>query len=323
MPGMTDQTDKNQLDDEAIDWVVRLHSGDAAERDHAAFARWRAQSARHEAAAREAEDTWEDIGQTTTARIFTPDIETGRPTRVSRRAVLAAVAASVGGLTLASGVAGPTSGLLADYRTRRGERRREMLSDGSTLWLNTNTAVSLDFSSTERRLTLHAGEALFEVRKDAERPFIVVAGGGEAQALGTEYAVRATGAEASVTVVEGVVGVRCRTGDEVRRLTAGERTRYANGRFAADVESVDGDAATAWQRGKLIFNQRPLHEVVAELQRHRYGRLIVTDPALAATPVTGVFDLDDDAATFRLLGQALPLDIVRLPFVALLRRPPS
>lgn len=318
---MTDQTDRDQLDDEAIDWVVRLHSGAATDGDHAAFARWRAQSAGHEAAAREAEDTWKDIGQTATAKAFGPDIDVGRRARVSRRVVLAAAAAaSIGGLTLMSGVAGPTTGLLADYRTRRGERRREVLPDRSTVWLNTETALSLDFSPTERRLTLHAGEALFAVRNDDGRPFIVTAGRGDARALGTVYAMRVSGSETTVTVVEGVVGVRSGIGDEVR-LNAGQRTRYASGRFVAGVETIDGDAATAWPRGKLIFNQRPLGEVVAELQRHRYARLIVTDAALAATPITGVVDLDDDAATFGMLDQALPLEIVRLPFVTLLRRP--
>lgn len=308
-------------DDTAIDWLVLLHSGTATPDDHRAFAHWRRQSDAHEAAAREAEALWDEIGQTATALAFVPETNMRRALPLSRRTLLAGtVAASVGGVTMLSGTLRPSAGLLADYRTRRGERRQVALPDGSIAWLNTQTALSVDFSASARRFTLYAGEALFEVRKHAARPFIVAAGGGEARALGTSYAVRYADAGVEVDVIEGVAGVRAMPGAALRKLTAGQRTRYADGRFASGVEAVNGRAATAWQRGKLIFNNRPLGEVVAELQRHRYERIVIADAALAAMPVTGVFDLDDDDATFAMLSQTLPVRIRRLPLLTLLHR---
>lgn len=320
MPGAPDHHNQAKLDDEAIDWLVLLQSGEATESDRADFARWRQQSAAHEAAAHEAEEMWDELGQTQTARTFAPE-DGGAPADrpkaspiLSRRLFLGgAVAASVGGLAFLSGVMGPASGLLADYRTRRGQRQLVALPDGSTAWLNTETALSIDFSGKERRLTLHAGEALFEVKRDAARPFIVSAGDGEAQALGTVYAVRAADAGWQVDVAEGTVGVRASIGAEQRRITAGQRLSYSGGRFLAETEEINAAGMGSWQRGKMIFNRRPLGQVVAELQRHRYGRIVITDDKLASLPVTGVFDLDNDQATYEMLGRSLPLEIRRYP----------
>ena len=305
-------------DETAIDWLVLLHSGNATDSDRAGFLLWRSQSPPHEAAAREAENLWTEIGQTPTARAFTADVP--RQRLFSRRLVLGgAVSASIAGLTLLSGAAGPVAGVLADYRTRRGERRRFILPDQSVAWLNTESALSVDFSGQERRLKLHAGEALFEVKKDAARPFIVTAGGGEAQALGTIYAVRLIGSECQVDVEEGVVGVRAALEGEQQKLHTGQRLRYADGRFVAEAEGVNPAGIGAWRRGRLIFNQRPLGDVVADLQRYRYGRIVITNDRLAAMPVSGVFDLDDDIATFEMLSRSLPLEVVHWPLLTLLK----
>src|SRR5690606_22582752 len=63
------------------------------------------------------------------------------------------------------------------YATAVGERRTVTLEDGSVLVLNTNTAVEVRFRGNARRLALVRGEAQFDVRPDAQRPFTVTADG--------------------------------------------------------------------------------------------------------------------------------------------------
>ncbi|WZB75485.1 FecR domain-containing protein [Achromobacter insuavis] len=70
--------------------------------------------------------------------------------------------------------------LLADYRTGIGERRRIVLADGSALELGSDTALSVHFDSRQRQLTLHRGQAYFQVAADAARRFSVRAGQGSA-----------------------------------------------------------------------------------------------------------------------------------------------
>jgi transmembrane sensor len=306
------------LSDEAIAWIVRLGSGTATDADRAAFAAWRARSPAHAEAAAEAAAIMEDIGQTRTADDYR---EVGaairhRPQRISRRRVLAggAAAAAVVGLS-ASGRLGPPSALWSDYATGIGGRKRVELPDGSVAWLNTASALSVDYSALERRLTLHAGEALFQVAKDKARPFIVKSGAGEARALGTIYAVRRHTAIDEVVVTEGTVEVRA--GSKAVRLIAGQRVAYGDGILGA-VDAVDAAAATAWSRGKLIFNHRPLGEVADELARYQYGSVIVRGENLRRLEVTGVFDLDDPAALLRAVAGTVKVPVLRLPLLTII-----
>ncbi len=310
------------LSDEAIDWIVLLGSGSATDHDRAAFEEWRSRSPAHADAAEEAASVLDDIARTRTAGEYR---ETGAairgsspppaPHRVSRRAVMAGGAAAVGiGLT-ATGTFGPPSGLWSDYATGVGGRKRIALEDGSVAWLNTASALSVDYSEAERRLTLHAGEAFFEVAKSAARPFIVASQGGEARAVGTAYTVRQRGALNDVVVTEGIVDVR--SGSETVRLTAGQQVAYGDG-IVGGQQSAEGDVATAWTRGKLIFNHRPLGEVATELERYQHGKVIVRGERLKRLEVTGVFELDDTTTLLRTISGTLNVPVTRLPLLTII-----
>ena len=77
-----------------------------------------------------------------------------------------------------------------DTPRRTADRR---LADGSVLYLNTDTAVTIRYSRTERLVVLKSGQAGFEVAHDPNRPFRVFAGPAEAVAHGTEFDVRLGG----------------------------------------------------------------------------------------------------------------------------------
>src|SRR5690606_7984015 len=64
----------------------------------------------------------------------------------------------------------------ASYVTAVGEQSTIELEDGSTITLNTNTAISVLYSTTERQINLERGEALFTVESDRTRPFRVYVG---------------------------------------------------------------------------------------------------------------------------------------------------
>lgn len=321
------------LDEEALDWLVRVGFGTARPDE---FAAWRARSPAHEQAARSAEALWRDIGHTATAAEFSrreavrsrpQSLPAGgmrrgpdrRPGRLGRRAAMTgAMAASAAALVAASGLFGPLAGLTADHATRPGERREVSLPDGSVVVLNTSTALSVRFTAAERRIVLTTGEAFFAVAKDPDRPFVVAARGGETRAIGTAFAVRTDGDEVRVTVSEGIVEVTAAAGGPVR-LLAGQGAGYGGAVGKPVPQRVNEAVATAWRRGKLIFNQRPLVEVAAEISRYRSGRVVVANPELERLPVTGVFELDDQDAMLRAIEQALPVRVLQLPLLTVLR----
>ncbi|MDN6855302.1 FecR family protein [Pseudomonas sp. CAN2814] len=304
------------LADEAIERLVQLHSGsvDAAERMD--FLRWRGQSAEHERAAREAEALWGALPETRSAQRYR------QRARRPRRLLALAAAACVAAVALTIALPEPLAGLYADYATRTGERRMLELADGSRVWLNSDSALSVDFSPQQRRLRLHGGEALFEVAKDPARPFIVEARGGEVRAVGTRFDVDSRGPQVRVDVTEGVVQVNS-AGSAPVRLSAGERLSYRDSTAPEPAQPLDLSSASAWQRGKLIFNQRPLGEVLDELERYVPGRIVLTDSALRQHKVSGVFDLQDPGALLKTLERLQPVTVTHLPWLVLIRPSPK
>ena len=302
------------LSDAAIEWLVSLNSGRATAEDRAAFAAWRRTSDEHELAAREAETIWHGLG------IAGDQVRHAeRKTKLTRRALLGA------GMTLAGGVALERSGaigphLLADHVTGIGEQRSISLADGSSVFLSADTALSVDFSPEERRLRLFRGEAIFTVARDAARPFVVGTRDGRTRAIGTIFDIDIRPIEVVVTVLEGKVDIATEAeplGTVIAE--ADQRVRYrAAGRPTAP-ETVDSDIETAWRRGKLIFNRRPLGDVVAELERHRSGRIVIASDGLRTLEMTGVFDLAEPEAVLRTIEATLPVRITRLPLVTIIR----
>ncbi|WP_205300690.1 FecR domain-containing protein [Pantoea sp. Ap-967] len=274
----------SDLSDDALDWQVLLHSGHATAADQARYQRWCQLSPAHAEAALEAQALWQDIGQAPTAQAFQ-----AQPIR-RRRHWAAGIAAAV--VLLVAGVGGWQRApvWLADYYTGLGERRSITLADGSRVLLNSASALDVRYNASERRVALQAGEALFETAADP-RPFVVETAGEAVQGSHATFSVRRDG---QVVLAKGEAKV-------------GERELAV---------APDASAQTAWQRGKLIFNGKPLGQVLAELERYQQGRILLSDQKLAALEVSGVFDLDEPQALLRTLEQRYGLKVTYLPWLA-------
>ncbi len=202
----------------------------------------------------------------------------------------AGVAASV--VLLVAAVAGWQQApmLLADYHTAVGERQVITLTDGTRVTLNSASALSVAFSEHERRVVLDAGEALFETADDS-RPFVVETAGAQVQGNAATFSVQRDG---HVVLARG----EAKVGEHELAVAA------------------DAGTQMAWQRGKLIFNGKPLGQVLTELERYRHGRIVLSDSKLAAMEVSGVFDLDEPEALLRTLEQRYGLKVTYLPWLA-------
>jgi ferric-dicitrate binding protein FerR (iron transport regulator) len=275
----------SDLSDDALDWQVLLHSGQASATDRVRYRRWCQLSPAHAEAAHEAETLWQDLGHTQAAQAFE-----AAPAPRSKRHWATGIAASL--VLLVAGYSSwqQVPVWLADYHTGMGERQSVTLADGSRVLLNSASALNVAFSANERRVTLQAGEALFETTDDP-RPFVVETAGEAVQGSAATFSVRRDG---HVVLAKGAA----RLGD--RNLAI----------------AVDASAQTAWQRGKLIFNGKPLGQVLAELERYQHGRILLSDPTLSALEVSGVFDLDAPQALLRTLEQRYGLKVTYLPWLA-------
>jgi transmembrane sensor len=171
--------------------------------------------------------------------------------------------------------------------------------------LNTASEATVRFDKARREIELAAGEGLFQVAKDAIRPFIVRAGFVSVRAVGTVFAVRTAGQRVDVTVTEGVVELVDNStsgGGVIRRVSANERATVLE-TSQVQVQSMphaEAERRLAWRDGMVDFAGEPLMTAVEEINRHNHRQIVVDDPTLAARPVVGLFratDPDNFAAT--------------------------
>jgi transmembrane sensor len=300
----------DQIIEQAADWVTRLQGGSLHPRDREQLAAWLDDSAEHR---RVFERMAGVLERTEVLQSLSP--ETGRAASVTElrpvrtaatrwyvpTGAIAAAAALVGLLFLFAG-----SSLNID--TAIGERRTVPLEDGSVMHLNVLSSVTVRFSNGERRVEIENGEALFEIARDAARPFVVTTDGLTVTVLGTTFNVTAYDAAASVTVVEGKVAVQ--TTDALNpqsvELTANDQF-VMDANNAGRVGQVASAEVTAWREGWLYLSERPLQELVDRLNRQYHGSIEIADPALAAMKVNVVLRLDGREATLKRLQQLLPL----------------
>jgi transmembrane sensor len=300
----------------AAEWIVRRDGGPLSAEDEAAFQLWLADPAHREATSR-LEGVWGILDEQPATKTELPPqfAPRGRirwrrsgeaPRPRWRRLAASAVAASLA-LALIGGAQDWPTRLRADYVTDVGERRTAHLSDGSTVELDSRSAIALHFSNGRREIELLAGTALFTVAPERQRPFVVTANGGSVTALGTAFMVRQSAAGADVTVT--LHRVRVETAERAITVGEGQTANYASdtlqGPFPAD------RAATAWTRGRLVVADRPLAEVIEEIGRYRRGYITVSGPA-AALRVSGVYDLDQPLAAIDNIEKSLGLTSFRL-----------
>lgn len=200
--------------------------------------------------------------------------------------------------------------LLADHRTAPGERLTITLDDGSRITLNTDSAIDEQYSGRERRIVLQRGEILVEVSADPQRPFVVESRHATARALGTQYVVRDDADATRVAVIESTVEACSRAVGTCTTLAPGSATRITDEGVGA-TEAADIDALIGWRDGVLAVDDKPLSEVLAELERYRRGTLYYDPEALQGLSVSGVFPLDDTDRALAALSANLPLRITR------------
>jgi transmembrane sensor len=301
----------------ASGWLVLLESGEATAEDRRRFADWLAADPAHPVAYREAERFWVGLdglnGQDVRDldRYLEDDTSASPIVRRTYRRQLTAMAATVLLVTAIGLWVTTVWHPRGDYHTATGEQQTVTLADGSTVQLNTETALSVALNKETRRLMLHRGEAFFTVAPDTSRPFEVSAGGGTIRALGTAFNVRTDSDRVTVTVTEHSIRIMTH-GQPTAEVHSGERISYsADGRIG-QIERADVTRALAWQRHRLIFENQPLADVLEELARYRSGWILLRDPSLRTLSVTGVFDTAQPNHILLAIEESLPIRTVKL-----------
>ncbi|MEO1018817.1 MAG: FecR family protein [Pseudomonadota bacterium] len=330
-----------KIEDVAAYWLDRVNAPDFSPQDRVAFEKWK----REDPLNKEVFERLERGNEFADQFLGDPKIlamveqarqETTPPfwrrTSIQMAAAAAAVAAIALPLSLSVFHAGPERGIFASlpgtisYETAIGERSTVTLADGSVVTLNTDSEITVDFSSAERNIDLLKGQAFFEVAKDSSRPFVVDAGDKRIIALGTAFDVRFKDeGRVEVTLVEGLVDVdfiselsnndssniNAATPARTVSLKPGERL-VASASPTPEIVKPEIDNEISWRDGLLVFQDRPLAEVVAEMNRYSTQKMILDDdPRLEMLEVSGVFNTGRASTFVTALETMHPLDASR------------
>ncbi len=223
--------------------------------------------------------------------------------RGARRKVrLAGIAAAL--VAIAIGTAWSLSTYFGQERfeTAVGEQRSVELPDGSVIFLNTRSRLTVHFSQQARDLRLVSGEALFKVARDPKRPFRVDIGTAIVQAVGTQFNIYRRPGATTVSVLEGRIKVSDKRGGgspgespaSTASLVGGQEASVtADGRVTR-MTSVNNANVTAWRQRQLVFSRDRLADVAAEFNRYNQSpRIRIEGDEARERKLTGIFDADD------------------------------
>lgn len=322
---MSSFTIPTNIQEQAADWVVQLSYGSELERSKAKerFEAWQALDPRNAAAAERVLGVFDQLagvrsvsgGQARPVRAALEIEKKSLRKHGKQMAITLAllVAFALPTWTILQNY--PVSYMTADMRSTTGEWREHTLEDGSRIVLRNASAVNLRFDASKRILEVVQGEVLVDIAKDTTRPFLIETKDGEVRALGTRVIVDKNDDETVVTMLESAVSVRTWSqrehNGEGKILHAGQRIRIKPESLSS-IEQVDADSINnAWKYHQLVAHNRPLADVLDEIDRQRPGRIFYNKQELSGINVAVVTPLENTDHALQLLANSLPALRVR------------
>ena len=303
------------IDEQAAEWILRLHEEGCSDGLCQEFERWKMQSPQHAGAARRMQDVINRLQalrqQSVPAKAALNAAFNGRKTATQRKQILRA-------LLIASCLAVPLTLLMkshypeqwmADISTGPTDWKTQRLADNSTITLSGTSALNVHFDGQERRIELLQGEVLVDVAHDSARPFFVETAQGRMRALGTRFVVKRQGDTTVLSMLQSRVAAQSANEQQTLEVDAGSQALIRSDSVELSGKVSPASINQAWERHQLVVENQPLPQVLDEISRHRRGHLQFDRAALANLRVSAVLPLDDTDRALQLIGETLPLQI--------------
>jgi transmembrane sensor len=316
-----EQNESRRLRAQAAEWFAQVQNSECPAETKTACEQWRNADSRHALAFEQCRTLWlmtrelkndpdlqteltaarvKPAGETAAVFVVAPD---STPINAHKRWYMLGAAATFLIVTMAAFL--QFSPAPEFYSTQIAEQRLIQLPDGSSVMLNTDSILTVNFSRAKRALELKKGEAYFTVAKDAARPFEVTAASGLVRAVGTEFNVALINRQLAVDVTEGVIEFKAPAEEDQQPLTTqvkqGEAVRFRKGDERIVIQAANSARISAWKARKIYFSADRLDNAVAEYNRYTQKKIIIINDELKQQKISGVFNVDDiDAFIFSL-----------------------
>ena len=297
---------KQHVEREAGHWVVRKSGGELSDEEARQFRAWHDANPDHAAAFRKLENLWRHLGHVDRKRLAP-----------GRRKTLPVVILACTTLALASQAPGLWQDWQADYVSATGHIEVVQLADGSTVTLDSDSAIQWVATKERREIRLLRGRAHFDVAHQAnDTPFVVVTPQAEATALGTRFDVETDNKATQVMVYESRVAVRCLPCQPQAEniLPPGQAIDIDEATVATALPMPRTQTAGAggWRDGMLAFDNASVAQVLSRLARYSTKPIVLLDAQTGARRVSAVVSSRDPDAALSALAE---LGIIRVTFI--------
>lgn len=264
-------SDRTAIEDQALDWQIRLHAAPYNPALRLAHRRWLKADPEHRRSWQQVQQLWELTGN---LEVRTRAHWPGR----NRHAVWLSAAVVA---CLALGLC---------WLAMPGQRATGplQLADGSTIWTTPGTRLHTAFEAGQRQVILKSGNAFFDVTPDTTSPFRVSAGELSVLVTGTSFAVNLNDDQISVAVESGQVQVS--TAGQHTTLSAGQQVNMTNHSQLSGPTAAIGLIAP-WRDNLLAARNQSIADLVAQVRAYTPLPILIRDPELANLRVSGLYDL--------------------------------
>lgn len=195
----------------------------------------------------------------------------------------------------------PSALTMVESHCLTGSITKLVLSDGSTVTLNANSTISYPqlFETGDRIVKLN-GEAYFEIRKDAKRPFVVETQNMRIKVLGTHFNVKSYENEDKVmtTLLEGSVSVEVNEHDASTKkavlLVPGQQLTLDKTAKTTKIAEVNSELYTLWLKGQCFFENERFIDIIKMLERRFGVNIRIISPNLENQLYSGFFGEKDN-----------------------------
>jgi len=194
--------------------------------------------------------------------------------------------------------------------TEKGQRSKLILPDSSIVWLNSDTKLSYNYSSKNKRTIILKGQGFFSVVHNKKRPFIVQCGDIKVNVLGTKFDVSAYPQydKISVALQSGKILLNNDRNTLDLKLISGEVADYNVKEKKINIHKENVKELTSWKNGELRFKNDPMKLVIEKLERWYNIEIEVKDPQVYKSVFTGAILNKSYEQIFKLIEYSCPVN---------------
>lgn len=301
----------------AARWYVRMREVAPDSPERTTFEVWLLSDRRHQVAYQTIEATMDDFSSTARLKELSNALsqklyfeQTARRKKISKLGsglAVMLVCVGLGLLGRTQYVQWQAAPLSSEMQTTAvAQMLKRTLEDGSVVTANANSAMKIVFYRHQRLVKLSRGEAIFEVTKDPERPFVVETPQARVTVLGTRFAVNQLSKKVRISVDHGRVQV-------LRKDGYGQTLILGNGEVA-EIEhdaphKVNRNAADSFSftSGRIIFDRADMFEVADTLSRYRNPTVKAVFFGDQTPKVNAVLKVSEVESFIQTLPQSVPV----------------